>query len=102
MARRAKLGLQSELFRSHLWRKYGPGSDGIFQGIPPLAPNSPTNQQAGHTMRAILTRFVRDESGATALEYGLIAGLIATVMVTATKTLGGKLTNSFVNVGNKM
>jgi pilus assembly protein Flp/PilA len=53
-------------------------------------------------MRAILTRFVRDESGATALEYGLIAGLIATVMVTATKTLGGKLTNSFVNVGSKM
>lgn len=53
-------------------------------------------------MRAILTRFVRDESGATALEYGLIAGLIATVMVTATKTLGLKLTNSFLNVGSKM
>jgi pilus assembly protein Flp/PilA len=53
-------------------------------------------------MRATLTRFVRNESGATALEYGLIAGLIATVMVTATKTLGGKLTNSFTNVGNKM
>jgi pilus assembly protein Flp/PilA len=53
-------------------------------------------------MRATLTRFVRDESGATALEYGLIASLIATVMVTATKTLGGKLTNSFVNVSSKM
>ena len=53
-------------------------------------------------MQAILTRFVRDDSGATALEYGLVAGLIATVMVTATKTLGGKLTNSFVNVGNKL
>ena len=54
------------------------------------------------TVKAILTRFIRDESGATALEYGLIAGLIATVMVTATKTLGGKLTNSFVNVSNKL
>ena len=53
-------------------------------------------------MRALLTRFVRDESGATALEYGLIAGLIATVEVTATKTLGGKLTNGFVNVSNRM
>ena len=42
-------------------------------------------------MQAILTRFVRDDSGATALDYGLIA-----------KTLGGKLTNSFVNVGNKL
>ena len=53
-------------------------------------------------MRATLTRFVRDDSGATAVEYGLIAGLIASVMVTATQTLGGKLTNSFVNVGNRM
>ena len=53
-------------------------------------------------MKALLSRFVRDDSGATALEYGLIAGLIATVMVTATKTLGGKLTNTFVNVGNNI
>ena len=53
-------------------------------------------------MKALLLRFARDTSGATALEYGLIAGLIATVMVTATKTLGGKLSNSFANVGNKM
>ena len=53
-------------------------------------------------MQAILTRFIRDESGATALEYGLIAGLIASAMVTATKTLGDKLTNSFVNVSNTM
>jgi pilus assembly protein Flp/PilA len=53
-------------------------------------------------MQAILTRFVRDESGATVLEYGLIAGLIATVMITATKTLGGKVTNSFANVATKM
>ena len=48
-------------------------------------------------MYATLSRFIRDDSGATALEYGLIAGLIATVMVTATKTLGGKLTNTFTN-----
>lgn len=53
-------------------------------------------------MQAILTRFIRDDSGATALEYGLIAGLITTVMVTATKTLGGKLTNTFVNVSSKL
>jgi pilus assembly protein Flp/PilA len=53
-------------------------------------------------MYATLSRFIRDDSGATALEYGLIAGLIATVMVTATKTLGGKLTNTFTNLSNKM
>jgi len=53
-------------------------------------------------MQAIPTRFIRDDSGATALEYGLIASLIATVMVTTTKTLGGKLTNTFVSVSNKL
>ena len=53
-------------------------------------------------MYATLSRFIRDDSGATALEYGLIAGLIATVMVTATKTMGGKLANTFTNLGNKM
>jgi pilus assembly protein Flp/PilA len=53
-------------------------------------------------MTASLLRFVRDDSGATAVEYGLIAGLIATVMVTATKTLGLKLTNSFLNTGNQL
>jgi pilus assembly protein Flp/PilA len=42
-------------------------------------------------MYATLSRFIRNDSGATALEYGLIAGLIATVMVTATKTLGNKM-----------
>jgi pilus assembly protein Flp/PilA len=53
-------------------------------------------------MNATLLRFVRDDSGVTAVDYGLIAGLIAVVMVTATKTLGGKLTNSFVNIGNNL
>jgi pilus assembly protein Flp/PilA len=53
-------------------------------------------------MKALLSRFIHDDSGATVVEYGLIAGLIAAVMVTATKTLGGKLTNSFVNVSNRM
>jgi pilus assembly protein Flp/PilA len=53
-------------------------------------------------MYATLSRFIRDDSGATALEYGLIAGLIATVMVTATKTLGDKLTNAFTTVGNTL
>lgn len=34
-------------------------------------------------MKSLLTRFVKDESGATAIEYGLIAGFIAIVIVTA-------------------
>ena len=53
-------------------------------------------------MYAILTRFARDESGATAVEYGLIAGLIAVVIITAVTTVGTKLTNTFTKVSNKL
>ena len=53
-------------------------------------------------MSGIFSRFVRDYSGATAIEYGLIAGLIAVVVVTAITTLGTKLTNTFTNVSNKL
>ena len=55
-----------------------------------------------HLMSAIFSRFVRDDSGATAIEYGLIAGLIAVVVVTSITTLGTKLTNTFTNVSNKL
>jgi pilus assembly protein Flp/PilA len=53
-------------------------------------------------MSAIFSRFVRDDSGATAIEYGLIAGLIAVVIVTAVTTVGTKLSNTFTNIGNKL
>jgi len=53
-------------------------------------------------MTATLIRFVRDDSGATALEYGLIAGLIAAIMVTSISAVGGKLSNSFTNVSNRL
>jgi pilus assembly protein Flp/PilA len=39
----------------------------------------------------IVARFVRDESGATAIEYGLIAALIAVGIIAAGTTLGGSL-----------
>ena len=53
-------------------------------------------------MKNLIARFVKDESGATAIEYGLIAGLIAVVVVTSITTLGTKLTNTFTNVSNKL
>ena len=53
-------------------------------------------------MLAIFSRFVRDNSGATAIEYGLIAGLVAVVIVTAVTTVGTKLTNTFNKVGNAL
>jgi pilus assembly protein Flp/PilA len=42
-------------------------------------------------MSKFVTRFLNDESGATAIEYGLIVALIAAVIVGAVTTLGTKL-----------
>lgn len=50
----------------------------------------------------ILRGFVRDESGATAIEYGLIAALIAVAIITAVSTLGTKLSGTFTNVSDKL
>ena len=44
----------------------------------------------------------RNEKGATAIEYGLIAALIAVAAVGAMSTMGGKLSDTFNNVTTKM
>ncbi len=46
-------------------------------------------------MKTLLFRFAQDESGVTALEYGLIAALIACVIIPAVTLLGGNLANAF-------
>ena len=51
-------------------------------------------------MTNFVTRFLKDESGATAIEYGLIAALIAVVIITAVTTVGSNLNNKFVAIGN--
>jgi pilus assembly protein Flp/PilA len=45
---------------------------------------------------------VRDEQGATAIEYGLIAALIAVAAIGAMTSLGGTLSGTFANVNTKM
>jgi pilus assembly protein Flp/PilA len=42
-------------------------------------------------MTKFISRFAKDESGATAIEYGLIAALIAVVIITVLTTIGGNL-----------
>ena len=49
-----------------------------------------------------LQRSIRDNRGATAIEYGLIAALIAVAAIGAMSALGGKLTNTFSNVSNNI
>jgi pilus assembly protein Flp/PilA len=43
----------------------------------------------------LISRFIRDESGATAIEYGLIAALIAVVIITGVTAVGTKLNTMF-------
>jgi len=49
-----------------------------------------------------LTKFLNDDSAATAIEYGLIASLIAVVIIGAVTTVGGKLTNTFNEVSGNL
>jgi pilus assembly protein Flp/PilA len=49
-------------------------------------------------MSKFLTRFAQDESGATAIEYGLIVALIAVVIVGVVATIGTKLNTSYGKV----
>ena len=50
----------------------------------------------------ILKSFVRDESGATAIEYGLIAALIAVAIIGSLQAVGGGIADAFNNISAKM
>jgi len=47
-------------------------------------------------------RFLRDESGATAIEYGLIAAGISVAIIATVNTLGGQLKNTFQSVSTQL
>jgi pilus assembly protein Flp/PilA len=49
-----------------------------------------------------MMKFIRDEQGATAIEYGLIASLIAVVIIGAVSALGTGLTGTFNTVANAL
>jgi pilus assembly protein Flp/PilA len=49
-------------------------------------------------VKVILFRFAQNESGATAIEYGLIAALVAVVIITAVRGIGTKLNATFTSV----
>ncbi len=50
----------------------------------------------------LFSRFMRDESGATAIEYGLIAALIAVVIITAVTSVGTNLSTTFNTIAGKV
>lgn len=53
-------------------------------------------------MSKFVSRFLKDESGATAIEYGLIVALIAVVIITAVTTLGQTLDTKFKAADTKI
>ena len=52
--------------------------------------------------KRLLRRFLRDEAGATAIEYGLILVLVSTFIVVGVTNVGGSLTTVFNKTANKL
>ncbi len=53
-------------------------------------------------MKNLFSRFLKDESGATAIEYGLIAALVSVVIITALGTVGDNLKAVFEKIGEDL
>ena len=51
---------------------------------------------------SLLRKLAADESGATAIEYGLIAALVAVALISALTSMGGGLTNKFTKITNEL
>ena len=53
-------------------------------------------------MKNLVSRFVKDESGVTAIEYGLIAALLAVVIIVAVSAVGTNLSHTFSTVASSL
>ena len=53
-------------------------------------------------MARFALRFIHDENGATAVEYGLIAALIAVVIISAVAQVGGQVSETFTKIADNM
>jgi pilus assembly protein Flp/PilA len=53
-------------------------------------------------MKRWMKQFLRDECGATAIEYGLIASLIAVIIIASTRAMGTKLSATFSKVNGAL
>jgi pilus assembly protein Flp/PilA len=69
--------------------------------IGPALSSQPYQPAKGLPMH-ILKQFLNDESGATAIEYGLIAALIAVVIITGVTAVGTSLSTTFTNISGNL
>jgi pilus assembly protein Flp/PilA len=72
---------------------------GLFNGAMVFC--GPIPREKSH-MRRLVMRFLIDESGATAIEYGLIAALIAVASIGGARALGTRIGGTFNNVSNSI
>jgi pilus assembly protein Flp/PilA len=64
--------------------------------------NSVISTQSGDSSMSLISRFLRDEAGATAIEYGLIAAGISVAIIATVATLGSKLNDTFTTISGKL
>lgn len=60
---------------------------------------TPGHEQRGETP---IRKFLKDESGATAIEYGLIAALISIIVITGALAVGGSLADLYEMISSKV
>ncbi|MEM9705332.1 MAG: Flp family type IVb pilin [Pseudomonadota bacterium] len=53
-------------------------------------------------MKALMGKFIREEDGATAIEYGLIAALISVAIIATIRVIGTNLETTFSTIGNDL
>ena len=61
-----------------------------------------SKNEVGTDMKSLILTFFKDESGATAIEYGLIAAGIAIAIITAVQGVGGKLSTNFDSISTSL
>jgi pilus assembly protein Flp/PilA len=61
-----------------------------------------TETEQEFAMTNLVMRFAKDESGATAIEYGLIAAGISVAIITVVNTLGSQLKSTFSNISSQL
>jgi pilus assembly protein Flp/PilA len=71
-------------------------------GLPERSHMSPLRGTKGFAMKNLISAFLRSESGATAIEYALIAAGISIAIITVVGTLGSKLNTIFTNITTKL
>ncbi len=77
----------------------------ISQIADPVRPVQPGDTEAIEMMETgmkTIRKFFRNSKGATAIEYGLIAALIAVAAITAMTNLGTSISGTFGRIGNKL